>query len=254
MFIRKLWSRHMDHVLKLHVLKHQHCKQTLHAAKQWVERPIIQQSRPDPTGKVYTRKEKRLLLFIFPDDYRFVPSMFICCPLFLESCWNSRHFALSALILEQITNDVTSIKISFEIPHTETWKCTKGLLLKTQKRTPTGPGFMRMQYRPPCEMCTNSPLLVHWTIEGSNSIWNTAFRALDREAVTNNSYLFSKKLHRSLWGLLINALWINQGEVRDFSESSVSLCYLESHEYGIILVINFSLQWLLLPAACSSDL
>lgn len=114
----------------------------------------------------------------------------------------------------------------------------KDYCFKTQKMTPTGLGFMCMQYGPPWEMCMNSPLLVHWTIEGSNSIWNTAFRALDREAVTNNSYLFSKKLHRSLWGLLINALWINQGEVRDYSETSVSLCYLESHEFGIILVIN----------------
>lgn len=124
----------------------------------------------------------------------------------------------------EITNDLTSNKISSEIPfpHTETWQCTKGLLLKTQKITPTGPEFMCMQYGPQCEMCMNSPLLVHRTIERSNSIWNTAFRALDREAVTNNSYLFSKKLHRSLWGLLVNALRINRSEVRDFSEPSVS--------------------------------
>lgn len=154
----------------------------------------------------------------------------------LSVALSSLNHALSAVILVQIMNDVTSIKISFEIPHTETWQCTKGLLLKTQKRTPTGLGFMRMQYGPPCEMCMSSPLLVHWTIEGSNSIWNTAFRALGREAVTNNSYLFSKKLHRSLWGLLINALWINQGKVRDFSETSVSLCYLESHEFGKVNV------------------
>lgn len=82
--------------------------------------------------------------------------------------------------------------------------------------------------------CMISPLLFHRTIKGSNSIWNTAFRALDRVAITDNSYLFAKKLHRSLWGLLINALWIKLGEVR----ASVSLCFLESHEFGIILVIN----------------
>lgn len=102
----------MDHVLKLHVLNHQPCKQTLRATKQGVERPIIQQSRLDPTGKVYTRKEKRLLLFIFPDDYRFVPSISVAL--------SSLNHAMSAVILAQIMNDVTSIKISFEIPRTET--------------------------------------------------------------------------------------------------------------------------------------
>lgn len=93
---------------------------------------------------------------------------------------------------------------------------------------------MWLQYGPSCETCMNSPLLVHWTIEGSNSIWNTAFRALDREAATDSSYLFSKKLHRSLCGLFTNVLRIKRGEVR----ASVSLYFLESHEFGSILVIN----------------
>lgn len=207
MFIRKWWSRHMDHVLNLHVLKHQHCKQTLHAAKQAIGATNYTTIKTRSNREsIYPESEETTSVYLFWWLSFCTIHVYLLLSLFLESCWNSGRFALSAVILVQITNDVTWIKISFEIPHTETWQCTKGLLLKTQKRTPTGPGFMCMQYGPPCEMCTNSPLLVHWTIEGSNSIWNTAFRALDREAVTNNSYLFSKKLHRSLWGLLINAL------------------------------------------------
>lgn len=49
MFVRKWWhfsgmliqTQHMDHVFTLHVLNHQHCKQTLCATKQWVDRAII---------------------------------------------------------------------------------------------------------------------------------------------------------------------------------------------------------------------
>ncbi len=62
-------------------------------------------------------------------------------------------------------------------------------------------------------------------------------RQLDREAATDNSYLFSKKLHRSLCGQLKYVLRIKRGEVN----ASVSLYFLKSHEFGIILVINFTL-------------
>lgn len=57
-------THHVDHVFKLHVLKHQHCKQTIHVEnKGWSEQ--LQQSKPDPTGKADPVKEEMTSVYLY---------------------------------------------------------------------------------------------------------------------------------------------------------------------------------------------
>lgn len=72
-------THHVDHVFKLHVLNHQHCKQTLYDAKQWVEQAIIALKTRSNRESINPLREE--ITFVYLSSCL---SVFICCSLFLE--------------------------------------------------------------------------------------------------------------------------------------------------------------------------